>query len=411
MYIDLIENSQVKYECLSNFQLKSTKLTNSNNINMQPQKYFIEKCTNNNDDDGEDSVLVKKTTNTDESTEFVPGTTTTTSQQFNPFNNRIEYFHECLRPCHAFKVNKTALNGFLVPQRDLYQPGDQLSFLCNDGFLAQLPITDEDSVESTTTNNTTKRISNMHILECSYNGTWFLVSELEPDVNRLPTCSPLKAFNLDPNVAAVNTNLYQSFSYTELNLRSVYLAFTIGGILIVILTLTLLMRRFYRQQQNGGGPNDFYYQNYLAQIDPTAYLVVAAAAGAEGSAEAYASDLNVENNNMRCSMPSATAAAAAAAISLAFGSIGSASSLNQQQSQNNCGHLNSCLIDAAAAGNLPSYEEAVNVNNSSNSNVTNVTSLSYLAPMRGGATGHQLVVPHLSATNGRINQVDGGRNI
>ena len=276
-----------------------------------------------------------------------------------------------------------------MPERELYEPGDQLNFLCNDGYAVQLQA-------GPPLNNVTSRISNMHVLECSFNGTWFLVDSVDTEeVAHLPACVTLRSFNLDPTVPSSSANLdddgdlYQSssssFSYDELNLRSFLLAFTIGAILIVVLILTVLAKRFFYRRQRNGTDDDFLYQNYLAQIDPTAYLVVANGSNFNAEAAAYSNELCTAETRRSMIMPSSTCTTASAAISLAFGT------LSQQQQQQQQQQANNLVVD----GNLPSYEEAVNTNCSSTNTTTTCTRPSV----------SQLVVPQINTTD-LINQVD-----
>jgi hypothetical protein len=352
LYIELLANSQIKYECLSGYHLKTTRLRGNHEV-VYSKKSTIEKCTEDvastsNDIDNDlvtnkdapgwkrkrdkfELLELENSNRQEQQLDDDDPSSTTSSISSNVDLAQIENFHECVKPCKPFKTNKSILNGFLVPSRDLYYPGDEINYLCHEGYLVELPF-----YENKTTNMTT-RISNMHVLECGSKGSWHLADADEPPrtssdrmvISRLPVCSDIKSFNLDSGLDADNKldvwSPYNSFSYAELNLRSILLIFTIAGILLVILILSLLTRRFYRTRHN-----DFFYQNYLTQIDP--FLLASENA----------------NSNDSCSLRVATSVTGAATTA-PFNSNPTAAS-----------NLISTAHTPSSVSHLPSYEEAVN---------------------------------------------------
>ncbi len=80
-------------------------------------------------------------------------------------------FHQCFKYCSLFQTDFSGMNGFLVPLRRVYLPGEQLKLMCNEGYVAEInvhAIGDQGSQEA--------KLSNAHTFECSTNGTWQLVN-------------------------------------------------------------------------------------------------------------------------------------------------------------------------------------------------------------------------------------------
>lgn len=60
------------------------------------------------------------------------------------------------------------MNGFIVPVRQVYSPGDHVKFLCNEGYVSQLPVVTESKIEM--------ELKNTYTFECSINGTWYIIN-------------------------------------------------------------------------------------------------------------------------------------------------------------------------------------------------------------------------------------------
>lgn len=162
--IKAYENSQVKFRCFDGYKLRSIaykQIRGSENNEedfeitsiVYKGKALIEKCGPN----GTESAFINEF---DNQTKFV--------SQAAPDDQKL--FHQCVKECSLFQTDFAEMNGFLVPARHQYQPGDQLQFLCKEGYVAEMPVIVNGHLKE-------YQLSNSHTLECSLNGTWHFIPQ------------------------------------------------------------------------------------------------------------------------------------------------------------------------------------------------------------------------------------------
>ncbi len=293
LYIDLIETSRIKYECLDGYQLRKTNELNNQIKIPSPRKALIEKCELNRDEmrqrSNQDSSE-DESDNDDESSENNSSIVVSSSEIYQEKNKLIKNnnFYECIKPCKTLKFttqHSRNVNGFLAPIKKAYLPGDQLTFYCNEGHAAQIPYTSfnlikEEKDGNSTLNETQKvSLSNINSLECSLNGTWHLLLSNQKEspktilsineITLLPQCLNIKDILSQNNGDSLslsgndddNDNEKDNIVYAELNIRSLLLMFTIGGSLMVLLILSVVALKFYRTRllvENGL----LFYRNF-----------------------------------------------------------------------------------------------------------------------------------------------------
>lgn len=245
------------------------------------------------------------------------------------------------------------LNGFLAPLRESYSPGEQINLFCNEGYAAEIALLPDTEASKEQDSNSTK-VSNKHTFECSSNGTWRLIiqstesiSNLE--INRAPVCKSLKSLQSKIK-SALQLSDPNPYNYVELNLRSAFLIFTVGGVLIILLVFSLLVVKFFSSRLS--------YLNYGNNYASNSFLVANECPNINDNITTQSSPSNLQNVNVI-----SNSTTTAGLSSIAFGSIGSSTSLNQRSLPNANNHISS----------LPSYEEAVNSFNCSNNNNINIS--------------------------------------
>lgn len=168
--IKAYENSLVKFRCFDGYKLRSIAYkqiqgSESNEESFEitsivyKGKALIEKCGPN----GTESAFINEF---DNQTKFV-GQLSTDDQQL---------FHQCVKECSLFQTDFAEMNGFLVPARHQYAPGDRLQFLCKEGYVAEMPVINRGTLKE-------YRLSNAHTLECSLNGTWHFVAQSKQETS------------------------------------------------------------------------------------------------------------------------------------------------------------------------------------------------------------------------------------
>jgi hypothetical protein len=342
----------------------------------------------------------------------------------------LDRYHECFKHCQPLKNDIYALNGVYVPLQESYSSGERITYLCNEGYIADL----SDYIETRSVINKTNkseinlalqsnRFSNAIMIECAANGTWHILrpdsalSKRSKDMSKdkssaillsskhmteLPKCLKVqemlalkKKNHPKLNVIDEEFSLWSapttsgSLSYADLNMRTLTLTFSIFMSLIFILIITLLIVKFYKKHSNVFNYSPNYYS---PQLDPLlmAPNELTSNGGISGCFNnSLAHDL-ASNTHLSNSQPERNehgrsqrqqqqtdAISNIAGVSLALGSIGSSTSLNQltnnvslipgapSQPQS----LNDNQVEARRNNNiandlyLPTYEEAMQQQN------------------------------------------------
>jgi hypothetical protein len=357
MFVNLIENSRIKFECVNGFQLQRTQLDQLSpapvllnraslveqcvltESEQQQRKDFAvqqkaaksssknkaddkvakkkksqkkEEDDEEKDDDDEDDDELKEKRDASSS---LPAAVVSSSVRAQKQPTAMPgYFYECVKFCPPFRTQPVKSNGFVVPVRELFAPGDQLTYLCHEGYAVEMPVYDPTAAAASATNassnETTQqtttvaaaaaahtKISNMNTFVCSMNGTWHLILSqgltnsnrqssmlISPnEIKTLPRCLNLRdllqskendesetgeqsssssSSDAQAETASSAVTANDQLVYTELNIRSLCLMLTVGGILTVFLVLSVLALKFYKTRRD-----NILYHNYLPQLD------------------------------------------------------------------------------------------------------------------------------------------------
>ncbi|RNA16590.1 hypothetical protein BpHYR1_011516 [Brachionus plicatilis] len=151
--------------------------------------------------------------------------------------------YECIQYCQQPEFNSSLSNGFMVPSRTFYKPGEQIGYYCKDGYASRVYFYQE--------NNLTSTISNIHTLECIRDGTWRFFSHDKTNLTKshilkdafLPLCLSLDI------LLAETTDLKDNVNYRDLNFRSASLFFSLVGLIIGLLCVGLLSIRTIRTRR------------------------------------------------------------------------------------------------------------------------------------------------------------------
>lgn len=271
-YISLVETSRIKYECQAGFRLR---VQQPSQLDLK-QPVLIEKC--------------------------IRGV------------NQSQHV-ECVRTCRSLgltaQVQADKANGFLVPVKSYFEPGQQVVYMCSEGYAAQIPVLVDNSNQSNQSETTNRyysvRMSNVNSFECSPNGSWHLIiAKLDDtsstlslnEITRLPQCLSIKELMRDQQqetiltpdglledvvvAGTVNGTTSDQMAYAELNIRSLLLMITVGGALIILLVLSALGLKIYHHrreesllerqrrprdcEQNQVSGSMLLYQSYLPQL-------------------------------------------------------------------------------------------------------------------------------------------------
>jgi hypothetical protein len=286
-------------------------------------------------------------------------------------------FYECVKFCQPFKMHaKSNMNGFLVPTRSLFAPGEHMTYMCHDGYAVEIPVIDV-SVNSTlneTTNatetgsNIQKKISNINTFVCSMNGTWhLLLSQANTnkesmlvssnEITNLPRCSNLRDLlrnNDDSNqVEEEEATVFKSGAsltsredlwlptndqliYTELNIRSLCLMLAVGGILMIFLVLSVLALKFYKVRRES-----ILYQSYQPQLDNQPFDSIVNSTASNTSISEYTRSVNL-------AIPSPNISSLTPLIGHVCAQNSETSSSNHQHS-----HFQSCLVPPVIPRSMP----------------------------------------------------------
>lgn len=231
--MQLFENTQVRYECLDGYTLKSTP---PHSFQKKKKHFLIEKCEPKSDSFNFFNLNYLNTFDYDED-HHLP---------FKSYRPNSFHHYECRKYCEPFRVPNYDLSKlFMVPlKREAFSYGEKLFLQCNEGFITTLTNENE--------------YVNRFELECESNGKWYLkdntinatVNTLGLEIKRLPICFSLDKINLksmseNPNQKFSNFSdlfLRENFSYSELNVRTFSMIILFCGLLfsIVILCLTII---------------------------------------------------------------------------------------------------------------------------------------------------------------------------
>lgn len=159
--IQVHEKTTVKYQCFNGYHLRSLSYTipDKENTNYEitrtvyKSKILIQRCGING--------IESKFNNANDETNL---------KNINDNNEQIMHY-QCFKYCSLFQPDFTNMTGFLAPVKRLYAPGDQLKFMCKEGYISKFPVfktIDHETSEF--------ELSNEHTLKCSINGTWYLVT-------------------------------------------------------------------------------------------------------------------------------------------------------------------------------------------------------------------------------------------
>ena len=368
LFIELIENSRIKYKCLDGFKIR-TSIIDDKDVEKRmyhhyKEKSIEEKCTREKSlfrferfSRSEESILVNSTIKSkrsvhlkkrkreydDEESDEESGDKSNHEEaeeddddgeidsgllEFN-LRTKIDknFYHECYKNCKAYKNVKL---GFVAPLKEKYTPGERVSFLCHQEHVIELTLVNQKFTEPV-------KLSNDLRLECSVNGTWLLIAEsgrnLEQKlkIHRIPKCVPI--FLINSRESKKHLSLWPPYlSNSDLNLRTFSMMFIIGGFIVSFLILGLLTLKFYRRKRS-----QLIFRNLSPQSDP----LLGPTNRTSSNPDHRDPMLNLRQNNPDC-------ISTILAPSIAFGSIGSSSSLN---AANPIYLINNSY--------LPSYEEAI----------------------------------------------------
>ena len=340
--MELLENSQVKYECLHGFKLKTTlaegnqnSIDNSNLPSYEEKKYargkkeniFIEKCERfispfeDMYEMGETSLDFLNNVDYELNSHY--------SRYYRQISNTKLIRHECVRTCEPFKVNHALSKLFLVPlRREAFFPGEKLTLHCNEGYIAAILNENE--------------YLNRFDLDCEANGKWYLknfklkdsneTSQMKIiEINKLPLCfsiDKLKSIHTKNNASEF---FYGDFSYSELNVRTFSMIILFCGLLFSIVILSLTIINYYSKR--------FAQRSLLlSQRDPFVLPI----------SSNTASSNYFQQSEINRSMPLSQ-------------TVQSALNEQQQQVEENIPQVlvQTRLQDSIDNSNLPSYEEAI----------------------------------------------------
>ena len=245
-FMELFEHSQVKFECLHGYKLKTT-LGDGNEKHARGRKenFFVEKCERPNSpfEDMYDTSVANL--------DFLKNVDYELSSHYPRYyrqssNSQLTYRHECLKYCEPFKINHALSKLFLVPlRRDVFFPGEKLTLHCNEGYIAVILNENE--------------FINRFDLDCEENGKWYLKNFKVKDsngtshtksveINKLPICfsvDKLKAVHAKNNASDY---FYGDFSYSELNVRTFSMIILFCGLLFSIVILCLTIINYYSKR-------------------------------------------------------------------------------------------------------------------------------------------------------------------
>lgn len=363
MFIQAYENSQIKFRCFEGYNIRSLSYKTGKIVNGNRGNNLNEKCESKGIEPlfketvKRKSFKIKNETNSDQKTD------------------NEKQFYQCFKYCSLFQLNFTAMNGFLVPARDLYEPGNQLQLLCNEGFLVEIPMYTNTEIKK----SKEVRLSNMHTLECSLNGTWYLITpntKIIKDSNtndlqnrfyeigftneqlkKIAKCSPIGSFLDSEHKNLLKSDIWSSngtLSYNDLNMRTFSMMFAIGGFIMILILISLVTMRFVQnKRQHLAGFRDIFSDPLLFSNENPNFT--------SNTNDLYSSSAiaSVQRSQIQTDQT--------VGGSLAFGSIGSSSDLNRLNSNQNQNLLNAYL---------PSYEEALlqqPMNQNINSNLLQTT--------------------------------------
>lgn len=276
-YIDLIESSKIKYECLDGYFLRvipNSRQQTRNDI-AKGRKYLIERCKSNGI---EEFVVVKRKSSkskvslnrhefnhnfeeyydysSDEQyDEYYSDNLDTMISSTSVSSLNEKKLYECTRYCRPFKTN-SLMFGYLVPskQNTQFSPGEQVKFYCKEGYVTDLT-------------KTRAHVSNMHLLECTTNGTWNLVLNtnrfpstlFKHNIDSLIDCNPIDTFYETSQANKSDSYL----TYSELNMRTFTMIFAICGLIILVLLTSLLTLKLIKRKHP-----ELVFNNMSPQLDP-----------------------------------------------------------------------------------------------------------------------------------------------
>ena len=291
------------------------------------------------------------------------------------------HVYECIKFCKPLiQPGQKNMNGFVTPVRDFYLPGDHLTYLCNEGYAIEIPVVVgvSDRSSNNESQTITQRMGNTNTFDCSTNGTWHLlltskgnaniIDHLDRPYSRLPTISLAQCVELrellrqqdtdaSSSVAIINADqsvivaepkidfwlpTNDQLVYTELNVRSLCLMLTIGGILTVFLVLSVIALKFYRTRRE----HMILFSSFLS---PTHDRFEASGSGGEEGADSGSSSSSSTFHSVTETTCRHHRHLSTPVIPRTVPSLNS----NLANSCHNAGS------DANQIGCLPSYEEAV----------------------------------------------------
>jgi hypothetical protein len=280
-FIELFENSKVKYECLYGYELKSipNNLINFRSMgilnpalkptNADSPKYFIEKCepkksfkkikpnkSKRDEDDDDDENYDSN----EEYDEFDYNSRESSDLDVKVVKSKTitkSYYHECVKLCPAFKFNYSTSNLFVAPIKKLYSPGEHLSMYCNEGYVTPNLLNKDEHVNS-------------FVFECSTNGKWHLLSSISKspsylyrivhkEIGELPVCFSLKSLPKNDSNHGVNDLFLNNLSYSELNFRTFSMIILFCGLIFSMLLLSVGIVSYYSK---------CFKSRNRAQLDP-----------------------------------------------------------------------------------------------------------------------------------------------
>ena len=245
LFVELLEQSQVKYECLQGFKLKSSSTASGESspakFSRKKESSFVEKCEST--DSSDDSSLHLDYLN---ELDYDLSEFSRSSRQISILSKIVR--HECSRYCEPFKINHALSKLFVVPlRRELFFPGEKLMFHCNEGYIAAV-LNDHEYVQR-------------FDLECDPSGKWHLKNYKVPaangtyvvkslEVTKLPICFSVDKLRTSPRSSSNNaSDLFLSdFSYGELNVRTFSMIILFCGLLFSIVILCLTIINYYNKR-------------------------------------------------------------------------------------------------------------------------------------------------------------------
>ena len=345
-YIQIFQNTKVKFECLSGFQMRTKFLRGKTTRILYGKSVLIEKCDKSGLDKSALIKLLKKSSVSLESKEEDDDDDNdddddddSDDKSDKEEDSDVNMVHECVKLCTPPKMYLP--NGFLVPIRTNYRPGEHLKFLCNEGYVAEMPVRSNSDMSEF-------KLSNQHQFECSTNGTWHSTSGLvykSAELKKLLKCGGIDSFQAKTNSFKDFNNLWStSLSYTELNIRTFTMMFAICACIMVLLVVSLITLRFYKRKRHDA----VFRHNYSPQLNNPLLFSNENVNFSANTGDFESSGGNPSStSNQGQSGAQTNDCVSTMAVSLAFGSIGSSSSLNR------------CNNMPPQGFYLPSYEEAI----------------------------------------------------